>query len=386
MGNLTIQKTLTSEEKVSNGSPYAALFKDAILYAHKNKASDIHIEPTKDGVYLRMRINGELNDWKKLSIENRGGFIQEVKRLSNLSIAISNRPQDSRLSFQSWKLALRVNSTPMLYGEKIVLRLLDLSTSFSLKDSNYSEDCKIELHRAIEEKNGVIIMSGPTGSGKTRTLYSMLNSFEKSQKNIVTLEDPIEYTFDRINQIEINKNVSFASGLRAILRQDPDVILVGEIRDFETADLCFKAAATGHLVLTSLHANSSLGVIDRLLNIGVDKYIIQTNLRFAAAQRLLKEICPHCSISADEKLTSLLSEIAKDNSIKLDKQFYKEQTFSGCSNCQNGIIGRLPILEYFTKEELGLNSTKAPKTSLLVETIKLATLGIIDAKEVFNVG
>ncbi len=351
---------------ISTASPYASLFMDAISYAKANHISDIHVEPTADGVLLRMRMNGDLQDWKKLPLDYRQSFIQEVKRLSQISIAISNKPQDARLSLPHLKLALRVNSTPMLYGEKIVLRLLDLETTFDFSTSNLDPLCVSEIVKATQYKNGVMIFSGPTGSGKTRTLYTILNSLEKQKKNIVTLEDPIEYTFERINQIEINeKNISFSDGLRAILRQDPDVILVGEIRDSETADLCFKAASTGHLVLTSLHANSATKVIDRLLNLGVEKYMIESNLRFSAAQRLVKKLCPHCSLPHE------------------GDEFLKTTNHNGCDHCNQGVIGRLPILEYLTREELNFNSPLTPKESLQEATLKLARQGLVDATEVF---
>lgn len=350
-----------------SNSPYVSLFMDAIFYAKNKGVSDIHIEPNSEGVLIRMRINGELDDYKKLSLDYRQSFIQEVKRLSNLSIAISNKPQDSRLSLPNLKLALRVNSTPMLYGEKIVLRLLDLESTFDFSNSNIDPNCVLEIRKATNYSNGVMILSGPTGSGKTKTLYTILNSLEKMSKNIVTLEDPVEYTFERINQIEINeKSLSFSDGLRSILRQDPDVILVGEIRDYETADLCFKAASTGHLVLTSLHANSALKVIDRLLNLGVDKYIIESNLRFSAAQRLIKKICPECSIKVDNETN------------------FKSRNLNGCKSCEAGIVGRVPIIEYLTKDELDFSKTLVPKESLFQATLKLAQSGVIDAKEVLH--
>ena len=387
MSKVTIERRLTSEEKVSSGTPYASLFKDLILYAKEVDASDIHIEPTNDGVLIRMRLNGDLVDWKKLPLTHRQSFIQETKLLSNLSIAISNRPQDGRLFFPSWKLALRVSSIPMLYGEKIVLRLLDLSTSFDLNTSNIDKDCIKDLKKAINEKNGVIIISGPTGSGKTRTLYTLLNALEKSRKNIVTLEDPIEYTFDRINQIEINnKNLSFADGLRAILRQDPDVILVGEIRDFETADLCFKAAATGHLVFSTLHANSSVKAIDRLLNIGVEKYMIESNLRFSAAQRLCKNICPQCSMIPDDKTLRTLKTLFKERNLLVAFEKIRVRNLVGCGKCHQGVIGRVPILEYITKDELNFEDKLRPKRSLFESATRLAEKGVIDIREVFNVG
>ena len=376
MSNLTIEHKETNEEMLRNKTPYTSLFRDSLKKALETKASDIHIEPLVDGLNIRIRQNGDLTTFKTLGKEHRQSFIQEVKRLSNLSIAISNKPQDSRLSLPSWKLSLRVNSTPTIYGEKIVLRLLDMTTEFDLISSNLSESAINDLTVAAKEKNGVIIVSGPTGSGKTRTLFSLLNSLNRKKLNIVSLEDPVEYTFKGINQIEIKKSLSFADGLRAILRQDPDVILVGEIRDQETADLCFKASATGHLVISTLHANSANKVIERLMNMGVEEYMVKSNLKFSAAQRLLKQTCPYCSKNLDKEA------IEKVNTeFNLNLSSLKERG-SGCEKCSEGIIGRIPVMEYLTKEEINNNNTL--RRSFLIELEEKASSGVIDKTEVIN--
>lgn len=376
MSNLTIEYKETNEEMLRNKTPYTSLFRDSLKKALEIKASDVHIEPLIDGLNIRIRQNGDLITFKTLEKEHRQSFIQEVKRLSNLSIAISNKPQDSRLSLPSWKLSLRVNSTPTIYGEKIVLRLLDMTTEFDLNNSNLSQSAINDLTNAAKEKNGVIIVSGPTGSGKTRTLFSLLNSLDRKKLNIVSLEDPVEYTFKGINQIEIKKALTFADGLRAILRQDPDVILVGEIRDRETADLCFKASATGHLVISTLHANSASKVIERLMNMGVEEYMLRSNLKFSAAQRLLKQVCPNCSTSLKpESLNSINTELNLNiSSLKIRG--------TGCEKCNDGIIGRIPVMEYLTKEEINTNNT--PKRSFLKELEEKASSGAIDRTEVIN--
>ncbi|MCP3930866.1 MAG: Flp pilus assembly complex ATPase component [Oligoflexia bacterium] len=376
MSNLTIEYKETNEEMLSNKSPYTSLFRDSLKKALEVKASDVHIEPLVDGLNIRIRQNGDLLIFKNLEKEHRQSFIQEVKRLSNLSIAISNKPQDSRLSLPSWNLSLRVNSTPTIYGEKIVLRLLDMTTDFNLETSNLSQNAISDLESAAKEKNGVIIVSGPTGSGKTRTLFSLLNSLDRKKLNIVSLEDPVEYTFKGINQIEIKKSLSFADGLRAILRQDPDVILVGEIRDHETADLCFKAAATGHLVISTLHANSATKVVERLMNMGVEEYMLRSNLKFSAAQRLLKKVCPHCSSDSSKDEVDQLNNELMINLTRL------RQRSSGCNYCSEGIIGRIPVMEYLTKDEINNNSS--PRRSFLNELEEKASLGVIDKMEVIN--
>ncbi len=380
MGKLTIEYKETHEERIAKKSPYTSLFRECLMEAHKTSASDIHIEPNSDSLVIRLRVNGDLYTYKTLDKEYRLSFIQEVKRLCNISIAISNRPQDSRLSLPSWKLALRVNCTPTLYGEKIVLRLLDMTTDFDLRSVNLSNDVVSDLVKSAKEKNGVIIVSGPTGSGKTRSLFSLLNSLDKEKKNIVTLEDPIEYSFKGINQIEIKKSLTFADGLRAILRQDPDVILVGEIRDFETADLCFKASATGHLVISTLHANSATKVVERLKNMGVEQYMIDSNLKFSSAQRLIKKLCPSCSIKVDAEISE---QLCTKYSLS-QKSDFRTINYKGCVKCKNGISGRVPVMEYLTKKELENVVNLNTKKSLLDEYIEKAHLGLIDYKEVQN--
>ncbi len=377
---LTIEHKQTGEEKIASCGPYTSLFREVLQEAKKQSASDIHIEPNNNGLSIRIRMNGDLFTHKNLPRDYRQSFIQEVKRLCNLSIAVSNRPQDSRLSLPSWKLTLRVNSTPTLYGEKIVLRLLNMTTDFNLESANLSDDVVCDLKNSAREKNGVIIVSGPTGSGKTKTLFSLLNSLDKKRKNIVSLEDPVEYTFEGINQIEIKNSLSFADGLRAILRQDPDIILVGEIRDFETADLCFKASATGHLVISTLHANSSVKVIERLKNMGIEEYMIESNLRFSATQRLVKRICPFCSRKAKDKEVRQIHALAS----LVFKEDFRKVNSKGCSKCRNGVVGRVPVMEYLTKSELSRPTELKPKKSLLDECILKAKKGLIDYQEVLN--
>lgn len=373
--SLTIEHIKTSEEKIIEPSAFTSLFRESLFKAHELNASDIHIEPSFSELTIRIRVDGDLFTFKTLEKNYQLSFIQEVKRLCNLSIAISNKPQDSRINLPSWNLALRVNSTPTLFGEKIVLRLLDMTTSFDLEDTGLDQFTKESLLDAAKAKNGVIIVSGPTGSGKTRTLFSLLNSLDKKKKNIVTLEDPVEYTFSGINQIEIKPPLTFADGLRAILRQDPDIILVGEMRDYETADLCFKAAATGHLVISTLHANSAKKVVERLQNMGVDQYMIDSNLNFSAAQRLVQKLCPHCSVDVNkEEIRAILSNDIEGN--------FKKKGNTNCNHCDStGVMGRVPIMEYLTKDDLEKSKTNK---RLKDHYLDLAKKQIVDITEVTN--
>lgn len=375
------------QELLQISDPYTELFFDAVKSAKEEGASDIHIQPTLNGIDLRFRVSGDLYLWKQLGIEHQLNFINTAKKVSCLSIAMSGKPQDGRVSFKSLNLDLRASLLPSQYGEKIVLRLLDSTRSFDLKDVGFNDSTITDLRKALQLKNGVIIISGPTGSGKSTTLYSLLNTLNTQDRNIITLEDPIEYTLSGITQVQINSKIGFSDALRAVLRQDPDVILVGEVRDKETADLCMRAASTGHLVLSTLHANGSREVVSRLLNLGVDSYTIKSVLRFSAAQRLLKKLCKECSerLSKQEVL-----KIEKECVSKLPvKDFagFRSRNLKGCKNCNSGITGRLPILEYMGKNEIEnyLQAGGTPKISLFESTALLAEKGIVDFEEVFEI-
>ena len=212
----------SDDQKIVTTDPYTSVFRDAILAARELKASDIHIQPTREGVAIRFRVNGDMTTWKQLAIEHRRAFINEVKRLTNLSIAVSGRAQDGRVSFQSWNLDLRASLLPSQFGEKIVLRLLDLTRRFELSALGFDQETHRDLLAALQAKNGVIIVSGPTGSGKTTTLYTLLCALDRAGKNIITLEDPIEYSIEGLTQVQVSKKLSFADALRSVLRQDPE--------------------------------------------------------------------------------------------------------------------------------------------------------------------
>lgn len=366
---LKIQEHPTDDQKIQAIDPYTSLFRDTILTAKSMGASDIHIQPTREGVDIRLRVNGDMLTWKQLGLEHRRALVNEIKRLTNLSIAVSGKPQDGRISYQAWQLDLRASLLPSQYGEKIVLRLLDLTRKFELKELGFDPQTYHDLNQGLSAKNGVLIISGPTGSGKTTTLYTLLCALDRYSKNIITLEDPIEYGIPGLTQVQISKKLSFAEALRAVLRQDPDIILVGEIRDAETADLCIKAAATGHFVLSTLHANGAAEAIGRLMNLGVESLMLKSVLRFSAAQRLIKKICPQCSIVQAESP-------------------YRLKNAKGCVNCHQGITGRLPILEYMKSEQIEeyLSDIKKepPLTvSLRDAAMKRAKKGEVDYDEAF---
>ncbi|MGE0631483.1 MAG: GspE/PulE family protein [Pseudobdellovibrionaceae bacterium] len=345
---VTIAKRRTSEQLLQDSGPYASLLRDLMQAAKSRGASDVHIEPHEQGVDLRLRIDGNLMLEKTVDVGHRESLILETKRIFGLSIGISGRPQDGRSSFPSLRLDVRVSLLPTHFGEKIVMRLLNLDASFALEQLGFLKDEQEVLERATRFDNGVVIVSGPTGSGKTRTLYSLLNKIDPRRHNIVTLEDPIEYRIDGLNQVQVSEKMTFASALRAVLRQDPDVILVGEIRDSETAKLCFQAAETGHLVFSTLHANGALEVIDRLRGLGVDDFALQSNLRLSIAQRLEQTICRECSVAVPEDyiLNTYREELKEYPLDRRINAFQKSEECWKCPHCNDGVSGRAPILEY----------------------------------------
>lgn len=370
--SLRIEQTQSDDQKIQALGPYTSLFRDTILTAKKMMASDIHIQPTREGVDIRLRVNGDMITWKQLSLDHRRAFINEVKRLTNLSIAISGRPQDGRISYQTWQLDLRTSLLPSQYGEKIVLRLLDLTRKFEISELGFDPETHSDLQSALSGKNGVLIVSGPTGSGKTTTLYTLLCALDRNSRNIITLEDPIEYAIPGLTQVQISKKLSFADALRSVLRQDPDVILVGEIRDSETADLCVKAAATGHFVLSTLHANSAAEVLSRLINLGIDRHMLKSVLRFSAAQRLVKSLCNYCSIPFQAE----------------DGTSFRKRALKGCDHCYQGISGRLPVLEYMKSKQIqeylgNMDASPSVSKTLREAAMKRAEKGEVDYDEAF---
>jgi type IV pilus assembly protein PilB len=263
--------------------------------AAKNRASDVHIEPLEKELKIRCRIDGVLREIMKLPKSIEAPLVSRIKILSNLKIDEHRVPQDGQFTIQSDGKAidLRISIAPIVWGEQVVIRLLDKSgTSFKLEDMGYRGRALRTIRKGLEKPNGMILTSGPTGSGKSTSLYALIQEIKNDNVNIVTLEDPVEYKMDGINQIQVNADVglTFASGLRSILRQDPDVVMVGEIRDAETATLAVQAALTGHLVFSTLHTNSAAGILPRLLDMGIEPFLIASTVHTVIGQRLVRRI------------------------------------------------------------------------------------------------
>lgn len=329
-----------------------------INYALFERASDIHFEPEEKMLRVRYRIDGILTDFASLSTEIQPQIISRVKILANLKLDESRIPQDGRfdVNFKKKQVDIRVSSLPTVRGEKIVMRLLDKSQGIlSLEDLGMTGQAFKKTLEAVAKPYGIIISTGPTGSGKSTTLYAILNRISVPAVNIVTIEDPVEYEIPGINQCQIKPKIgfTFAEGLRSILRQDPNVIMVGEVRDTETANMATHAALTGHLVLTTLHTNDAAGALPRLTNMGVEPFLITSSINLIIGQRLVRRICPNCreeikvTDSLRKQVMEELSQIPANNKddrarVKNELKFYHGK---GCRECGQGYRGRLGIFE-----------------------------------------
>lgn len=327
-------------------APVIQLVNQLLRRAVQEGASDLHFEPHEEGLRVRMRIDGFLQEILNRSDVPLRRVVSRLKVMAGLDIAETRLPQDGRipLAFGGRVIDTRVSSLPGHYGERIVLRILDRSAGLlPLQDLGLSGDQQALLERLSARPNGIILATGPTGAGKTTTLYSLLQLANRSERNIVTVEDPIEYDLPGVSQSQINADIgmSFAAGLRATLRQDPDVILVGEIRDSETAGVAAQAALTGHLVFSSLHANDALGAVVRLRDLGVDNFLISATLRGVIAQRLLRRLCPDCARPHAPGPSE--QAIFTRHGLPVPDQIHEAV---GCPTChQSGYRGRLGIFE-----------------------------------------
>ncbi len=355
----------TNIEDLFDETRIVELVDSIIKQSQKYGCSDIHIEPRENDIRIRFRIDGRLQDFQALPNSIHTALVSRLKIMSNMDIAETRKPQDGRILFNSQKgrLDLRISTYPTLYGEKTVLRLLNISEALhSLDALGFEKDCVKRFNSMLIGGEGIILVSGPTGSGKTTTLYSTLNKLEAPDVNIVTVEDPIEYDLDNINQAQVNtkSGVTFASALRSILRQDPDIIMVGEVRDEETVELGIRAALTGHLVFSTVHTNDAASGFTRLLNWDVEPFLISSTVKGILAQRLVRRICEGCKeayIPNVEEL-QMIGMDGKDN--------LKAFRGKGCLACRNsGYKGRIGIYELLLMDadisELVLNQAPGYK-------------------------
>ncbi len=333
---------------VAEQAPVVKLVDVMIKKALDDRASDIHIEPFREKITVRYRIDGELYELPPPPKELHNAVISRIKILGKMDIAEKRVPQDGSFSveYKKRKIDIRVSSIPIIYGEKIVMRVLDKRTDLlDMKMLGFEPEQQALFETALMRPYGLIFVTGPTGSGKSTTLYAALNKLLSPTINIVTVEDPVEYQITGISQVNVKPDIglTFASGLRAFLRQDPDVMLVGEVRDLETAEICIRAALTGHLVLSTLHTNDAVTAVTRLVDIGIQPYLVAGSLALVAAQRLIRVLCPHCKepYPVDPKL--------KEQYHLTSDTIYKAK---GCKECRDiGYWGRAAIYEVLPIDE-----------------------------------
>lgn len=373
-----------------------------ILQGVKKKASDIHIEPMRDRTRIRYRVDGILYEEMVLDLNLHMSLISRLKIISHLDITEKKLPQDGKFQMEIDKKVIdfRVSIVPLINGEKGVIRILDREIlDFNLENIGFLEEDYAKIVQLINKKSGILLSCGPTGSGKSSLIYSILKRLNTESINISTVEDPVEYELDGINQVQYNQEIGrdFATILKSYLRQDPDVLMIGEIRDYETAEIAVKSALTGHLVLSTLHTNDSVSGIYRLLNIGIEKYMLSASIIGIISQRLVRKLCPHCK-EIDKNFRGKLSLMKIDSEKYNDKIFY---TGRGCEHCNNsGYVGRTAIFEIFIVDEeirelidrgisiheLKIVAQEKGMKSLIEDGIEKSILGITSLDEIIRQG
>ncbi len=336
-------------QNTGNSAPIVKMVSSIVQRAIKMRASDIHLEPREDSVSLRYRIDGDLRTALYYEKSIQEGVISRIKILSNMDITNRRLPQDgsTKVVLGKKEVDLRVSTVPTIHGEKVVIRLLDQSTGIvPMQDLGMPKTIYRQMADIFNRPQGMLIVTGPTGSGKTTTLYACVNELRTDRKNIITIEDPVEYKLKGITQIQVKEDIgrTFPVILRAVLRQDPDIIKVGEIRDAETADIAMKAALTGHLVLSTVHTNNAVSVVTRLIDIGIPSYLISSALSGVLAQRLIRRICPHCKTQINLQAPDDFLALVKALEMPLPSQTYIGR---GCDRCyKTGYLGRAAVYEF----------------------------------------
>ncbi len=365
--------------------PIVDIVNKMLVDAAKKRASDIHMDPTPDVLNIRIRVDGELILYAKVPAAVKKNLVTRVKIISGMNITESRVPQDGaiKMTVDGKDLDFRVSTLPIVYGEKVVIRLLDYSaTQASLDSLGFSEENLSKLKEAMNKPNGIILVTGATGSGKSTTVYSMLQSLNRIERNIITVEDPVEMKIAGINQVQTMSEIglTFASALRSILRQDPDIIMIGEIRDNETARIAVRASITGHLVLSTIHTNNSLTTIERLVDMDVERYLLGSALEAIVSQRLCKKLCPKCR--RPRKTTDYEKRVMKE-ALKIDIDSIYEPV--GCDECYKGYKGRIALQEVLVlnqeiRDAIVNNATKEELRVLIYNnghTLKLLDDGLI---------
>ena len=328
-----------------NKLPIVDIVNEILYDAAKRRASDIHFDPREKFTMIRIRVDGLLQDYAEVPSDVEKNLITRIKIIGGMNITESRLPQDGsiKIKIRDINLDLRVSSLPTSLGEKVVIRILDYSRSMSgLESLDLSEGNYKKVLEMMQIPNGIILVTGATGSGKSTTVYSILQRLNQPDTNIITVEDPVEMEIEGVNQVQVNSEIglTFASALRSILRQDPNIIMIGEIRDTETAQIAVRASITGHLVLSTIHTNNSLNTIERLTDMGVEKYLLASSLEGIISQKLARRLCPKCK--KERKANDYEKELIKK---ALGKDIDQIWTAVGCDDCQNGYTGRIAIHE-----------------------------------------
>jgi type IV pilus assembly protein PilB len=388
LSDVSVEEVKTDVEDVLTliDAPVIRLVNNIFSQAINAGASDIHLEPGETELVVRYRIDGVLSPVLKIPAKIKSALISRVKIMAALDISERRLPQDGRIKLkmgEKKKIDFRVSTLPIIFGEKVVIRILDKSSlQLDFTRLGFGEGPLADFLEAIKKPYGMILVTGPTGSGKTTTLYSVLSRLNKPEVNIMTAEDPVEYNFSGINQVQIKEEIglTFAQTLRSFLRQDPDIIMVGEIRDFETAEIAVKAALTGHLVLSTLHTNNAPTTVTRLINMGIEPFLVSSSVILVAAQRLVRTICNNCKKEQKYSETTLINlGFSPEEAGKV-----KCYTGSGCHKCNNtGYKGRIALYEVMPlKDELkelvlqGANALEIKKTAVKLGMLTLRQSGL----------
>ena len=378
--------------------PVVEVVNEILVDASKRGASDIHFDPWEEFMKIRIRIDGQLIDYAEVPNLIKKNLVTRIKIISGMNITESRLPQDGAIkaTLQDIPLDLRVSCLPTSNGEKIVIRILDYSMSLAgLETLGFSESNYKKVLQMISIPNGIILVTGATGSGKSTTVYSVLQRLNREYTNIITVEDPIEMDIEGINQVQVNSEIglTFASALRSILRQDPNVIMIGEIRDNETAKIAVRASITGHIVLSTIHTNNSLNTIERLLDMEVERYLLASSLEGIISQKLARRLCPHCK--KKRPTTHYEKELFEK---VLHKEVNEIWASEGCEECGNGYKGRIAIHEVLlinqeirdalsenkSKEELREMVYKADVNTLLQDGLEKVALGYTTFEEILK--
>lgn len=397
--NLTTQLDSQTEDVQDESSPVVQLVNSILQSAIGQHASDIHIDPKQNNILVRIRVDGKLQNERTLPKDIQSVLLARIKIMAELDVTERRLPQDGRIRLlvDIRQIDLRISTLPTIFGEKVVIRILDMTHSVThINQLGFSKNNLFKYKKMIQSPHGLVLITGPTGSGKSSTLYASLNELNDEDVNIISIEDPVEYQLNGINQVQINSSIgmTFASGLRSVLRQDPNIIMVGEIRDRETAEIAVRASLTGHLVLSTLHTNDSIGTVMRLIDMGVEPFLVASSLVGVVSQRLVRKICLDCKTPVE--VTKREEEIFAAHGMK-PSQLYQGK---GCASCSmTGYRGRISIQELLSIDDsirrAVLNqepvnnlydaARKNGTTFLLEDGLQKVLAGITTTEEVLNV-